>query len=165
MLRSPFLHWVLEEPRPAGNLKDAHPRIPKAWEVLGHLSARSSFQEAGSVSARVKGCAGWIKGEDVCGWAGISVRACTWVLCVCMCAHGWVSVGAEACVCMYECVAVCTHVWGSTCIGTWVARASCWRHWAFMLASFMRTEGPREVLLPLCFCCLCGFTFRAWQLC
>ena len=77
--------------------------------------------------AHVNVCACLVEGEGMHAWAGAPVRVCTWVSCVCLHAHSWVSVSMEACthVCTYERVDMCTCVCVSTYSGTWVARASC----------------------------------------
>ena len=49
-----------------------------------------------SLCAHVNVCACLVEGEAVYAWAGAPVRVCTWVLCVCLRAHWWVSVGREA---------------------------------------------------------------------
>lgn len=76
-------------------------------------------------------------------WAGAPLRVCTWVSCVCLHAHSWVSVGTEACthVCTYERVNVCTCVCVSTYSVDCMVAYSCLVY---------EDRGPRG-LVSLCF--------------
>lgn len=96
--------------------------------------------------------------ESVCTLVGVEVCTCVYM---CESAHACVSMGAST-----KCVSKCEHTWGmcapvSMCGCVYTCVFPCTgagrllmpplgRHQTFSLASFMRTEGPREVV-SLCF--------------